>query len=413
VSAPGSVLVVGASAAGLGVAEALRHKGYAGQLTVLGAEPHLPYDRPPLSKQLLAGTWEPEKVMLRKRDHYDGLKAQFILGDPAVSLDAGRHVVRTACGRTLRADAIVIATGLRARTMPGGAGLAGVHVLRSLHDALGLRSALQTALKKDGARIVVVGDGVLGAEIAATACGLGLDVTMTGPQNAPLEMQFGPLVSGMLADLHSAHGVTLKLGTGVDRITGSGGRVTGVRLVSGEVLPADLVVVSVGGIPETDWLDGSGLEIANGIVCDSRCRALGGRSGPAGRGSTSDIYAAGDVARWHHEHLGAAVRLENRTNATDSAWAVAAAITGETGPYAPVPYMWTDQHSVKIQVHGMLSADAEVTIADGDPETADENGKRRFVARFTAGGRVTGVLGWNMPKQTRLRRQEILDSLPN
>jgi NADPH-dependent 2,4-dienoyl-CoA reductase/sulfur reductase-like enzyme len=236
---------------------------------------------------------------------------------------------------------------------------------------------------------------------------------MTGPQNAPLEMQFGPLVSGMLADLHSAHGVTLKLGTGVDRITGSGGRVTGVRLVSGEVLPADLVVVSVGGIPETDWLDGSGLEIANGIVCDSRCRALGGRSGPAGRGSTSDIYAAGDVARWHHEHLGAAVRLENRTNATDSAWAVAAAITGETGPYAPVPYMWTDQHSVKIQVHGMLSADAEVTIADGDPETADENGKRRFVARFTAGGRVTGVLGWNMPKQTRLRRQEILDSLPN
>lgn len=396
-SAPESVLVVGASAAGLGVAEALRRKGYTGELTVLGAEPHLPYDRPPLSKQVLAGTWEPDRVMLRQRHVLDGLKAQFILGDPAVSLEAESHLVRTACGRALRADAIVIATGLRPRMLPGGDGLAGVHVLRTLHDALGLRAALEQALTTNE-RVVVVGDGVLGAEIAATARGMGLDVTLAGPQPRPLDMQFGPLVSGLLADLHAGNGVTLRLGTGVDRITGAGGRATGVRLADGEVIPADLVVVAVGAAPETDWLKGSGLTIDNGVVCDSSCRAADG------------IYAAGDVARWHHEALGITLRLENRTNASDQAGAVADAILGGTEPYAPVPYMWTDQHGVKIQVHGTLHADAEVTIADGDPEP-NEQGKRRFVARFRRDGRVTGVLGWNMPKQTIQRRREILADL--
>ncbi|MBO0838362.1 MAG: FAD-dependent oxidoreductase, partial [Actinobacteria bacterium] len=186
-SGPESVLVVGASAAGLGVAEALRRKGYAGELTVLGAEPHLPYDRPPLSKQVLAGTWEPDRVMLRQQHVLDELKAQFVLGDPAVSLEAESRLVRTACGRALRADAIVIATGLRPRMLPGGEGLGGVHVLRTLHDALGLRAALERGLKNN-ARVVVVGDGVLGAEIAATARGMGLGVTLAGPQPRPLDM---------------------------------------------------------------------------------------------------------------------------------------------------------------------------------------------------------------------------------
>lgn len=398
VSAPDSVLVVGASAAGLGVAEALRRKGYPGQLTVLGAEPHVPYDRPPLSKQVLAGTWEPDRIRLRQQDVLDGLKAQFILGDAAVSLDAGSHLVRTACGRALRADAIVIATGLKPRMLPGGDGRSGVHVLRSLNDALGLRAALLKGLRA-GAKVVVVGDGVLGAEIAATACSMGLDVTMTGPQPRPLDMQFGPMVSGLLADLHTGNGVTLRLGTGVDRITGSNGTVTGVRLSDGEVIPADLVVVAVGAAPETDWLKGSGLTLDNGVVCDARCRAADG------------IYAAGDVARWHHETLGTTLRLENRTNAGEQAGAVADAILGSEDPFTPVPYMWTDQHGVKIQVHGTLRPDAEMTITDGDPSVLNEQGKRRFVARFQHEGRVIGVLGWNMPKQTIQRRREILADL--
>jgi NADPH-dependent 2,4-dienoyl-CoA reductase/sulfur reductase-like enzyme len=407
--------VIGAGAAGLGVAEALRRKKYDGELTVLGAEPHLPYDRPPLSKQLLAGDWEPDRVMLRKPEAIDALNARFVLGDPAVSLDAGSRVVRTGCGRTLRADAIVIATGLRPRTMPGGEGLAGVYVLRSLRDALALRSALRAASARHaagepGGRVVVVGDGVLGAEIAGTVSGLGLDVTLAGPQPRPLDMQFGPLVSGLLADLHTANGITLRLGTGVEKIEGpgdpgsgdgpgTGGTVSGVRLADGEVIPADLVIVAVGGIPETGWLEDSGLTLENGIVCDSHCRA-----GDA-------IYAAGDVARWHHEGLSALLRLENRTNATDQAGAVAAAILGEDQPYSPVPYMWTDQLGTKIQVHGTLRPDAEVTITDGSLEPdPDKDNRRRFVARFTHDGRPVGVLGWNMPKQVMQRRRDLLST---
>jgi NADPH-dependent 2,4-dienoyl-CoA reductase/sulfur reductase-like enzyme len=380
------VLVVGASAAGLTTAEALRRRGYTGEIAVLGAEPHHPYDRPPLSKQVLSGAWEPERAALRTAEMLSTLDASFVLGDPAVALDPGNRAVRTESGRDLRADAVVIATGVRPRTLPGQDGLAGVHVLRTLDDALALRKDLLGC-----SRLVVVGEGVLGSEIAATARTLGVDVTIAGPLDAPLALQVGPLVSGLLAGLHRERGVRLRLGTGVVGLSTQDGRVTGVRLAAGEVLPADVVVVAIGASPATGWLDGSGLEIDNGVVCDSRCRAADG------------VYAVGDVARWHHEGLGRLVRLENRTNATEQAVAVAGAILGDDRPYAPVPYFWTDQFDVKVQVHGLVPAgdDVEVDIVDGDVPG------RRFVARYRSGGVVTGVLGWNMPKQARLRRQEI------
>jgi NADPH-dependent 2,4-dienoyl-CoA reductase/sulfur reductase-like enzyme len=219
---------------------------------------------------------------------------------------------------------------------------------------------------------------------------MGLDVTMAGPQEAPLLYQFGPLPARMLAELHASNGVELRLGSGVTELSSSDGRVTGVCLETGEVLPADVVVVAFGAAPVTDWLSGSGLLHDNGVVCDSRCRAAEG------------IYAAGDVARWHHETLDVLLRLENRTNATEQGVAVAGNVLGADRAYTPVPYFWTDQFDVKIHVHGTLSADAEVTIVDGDP--AD----RRFVATYRRGGVVTGVLGWNMPKQARLRRQEVV-----
>jgi NADPH-dependent 2,4-dienoyl-CoA reductase/sulfur reductase-like enzyme len=203
----------------------------------------------------------------------------------------------------------------------------------------------------------------------------------------------GPLVSGLLADLHTERGVRLRLGTGVTGLTGADGRVTGVRLDTGEELPADAVVVAIGAIPATGWLTGSGLTLDNGVVCDARCRAADG------------VYAVGDVARWHHERLGRLVRLENRTNVTEQAAAVAGAILGEDTPYVPVPYFWTDQFDAKLQVHGLLLADAETEVVEGDPSA------RRFVVRYRSAGLVTGVLGWNMPKQSRLRRQDILDAL--
>ncbi|GAA3507695.1 NADPH-dependent 2,4-dienoyl-CoA reductase/sulfur reductase-like enzyme [Streptosporangium album] len=389
-NAPSSVLVVGASAAGLATVEALRRKGYQGGLTVLGAEPHLPYDRPPLSKQVLSGAWNPERARLRPQAALSALDAEFILADPAVGLDAAARTVHTTSGRALRADAIVVATGLRPRVLPGQADLAGVHVLRTLDDALALRADLL-----DSSRLVVVGEGVLGAEIAATAHGMGLEVTMAGPQPAPMASQVGPSVARLLAELHAERGVRLRLGAGVNRLSGRRGKVTGVRLDTGEVLPADVVVVAIGADPVTEWLTGSGLRADDGLVCDSRCRAAEG------------IYAVGDVARWHHDKLGTSLRLENRTNATEQANTVAANILGDDQPYRPVPYFWTDQFDARIQVHGVLPVGAEVTIADGDPAS------RRFVALYRHGGKVTGVLGWNMPKQTRLRRQEVVDALPD
>ncbi len=385
---PDGVLVVGASAAGLSTAEALRRKGYQGRLALLDAENHLPYDRPPLSKQVLAGVWEPDRTRLRSPEALIALDAEFVLADPAAGLDVAACTVHTTSGRAFAAEAVV-ATGVSPRTLPGPDDLSGVHVLRTLDDSVALRTDLLA-----GTRLVVVGDGVLGTEVAATARKLDLDVTIAGPQPAPMAGQVGPLVAGVLADLHTEHGVRLRPGTGVTGLLGTRGRVTGVRLHSGELLPADVVVVAIGATPVTGWLAGSGLRIDNGLVCDSRCRAAEG------------IYAAGDVARFHHEVHDTLIRLENRTNATEQAAVVAANILGADQPYTPVPYFWTDQFDAKLQVHGVLPADADVTVVEGDIA------HRRFVARYERDGRVTGVLGWNMPKQTRLRRQDVVDALP-
>ncbi|WP_327640437.1 FAD-dependent oxidoreductase [Kribbella sp. NBC_00482] len=375
-----SVLVVGASAAGLSTVEALRRKGYQEPITVVGAEWHLPYDRPPLSKQFLCGDWDEDRTRLRPDTMLSALEAEFVLGDPAVALDGRR--VHTASGRVLSADTVVIATGLTPRRLPGPE-LEGVHVLRTLDDAAALRKDLVEAQ-----RVVVVGDGVLGCEIAATARKLGPAVTMAGPQAVPLESQLGPMVGGLLAELHRSEGVDLRLGTAVTGLTDVDGRVSGVQLADGDVLPADVVVVALGAVPATEWLEGSGLRIDNGVVCDAFCRAADG------------VFAAGDVARWQHED--SLLRLENRTNATEQAACVAANIIGDQQSYRPVPYFWTDQFATKIQVHGVPSEAAEVTVAEGNLD------ERRFVVHYRRDGRVVAVLGWNMPKQTRLHREHLV-----
>lgn len=389
-SIPESVLIVGASAAGLCTAEALRRGGYHGRITLLGEEPHAPYDRPPLSKQVLSGAWQPAQAALRAEQALVALDAEFVLGDAAAELDVAARTVRTDSGRSFQADAIVIATGARARQLPGQEGLAGVHVLRSLDHTLALRAELLAAK-----RVVVVGEGVLGSEIAATARTLGLEVTLVGPLAAPMAAQIGPLASGLLAQVHQERGVQLRLGTLIAGLTSADGRVTGVRLASGEELPAEVVVVTIGASPATDWLLGSTLVVDNGVVCDAHCKAAEG------------IYAVGDVARWHHQKLGRLARFENRTNAAEQAEAVAADILGRVAPYVPVPYFWTDQFDVKIQVFGLISADAdaEVEIVEGDLSA------RRFVARYTRAGVVTGVLGWNMPKQVRQHRQDVAEAM--
>lgn len=387
-SLPESVLIVGASAAGLCTAEALRRGGYQGKITLLGEEAHAPYDRPPLSKQILSGAWQPAQAALRAEPALVALNAEFVLGDAAAELDVAARAVRTVSGRRYQADAVVIATGARARQLPGQQGLAGVHVLRSLDHTLALRADLLAAQ-----RVVVVGEGVLGSEIAATARTLGLEVTLAGPLAAPMAAQIGPLASGLLAQVHQERGVQLRLGGVIAGLTSAAGRATGVRLAGGEALPAEVVVVTIGAAPATDWLAGSTLLVDNGVVCDAHCKAADG------------IYAVGDVARWHHQQLGRLARFENRTNAAEQAEAVAADILGRAAPYVPVPYFWTDQFDVKIQVFGLIGADAEVEIVEGDLSA------RRFVARYTRAGVVTGVLGWNMPKQVRQHRQAVAEAM--
>jgi NADPH-dependent 2,4-dienoyl-CoA reductase/sulfur reductase-like enzyme len=194
----------------------------------------------------------------------------------------------------------------------------------------------------------------------------------------------------VLRDLHAERGVRLRLGAAVLGLTGQDGRVTGVRLDSGDVLPADVVVVALGAIPNTDWLLDSGLRLDNGVVCDAGCRAAEG------------VYAVGDVARWHHEHLGALLRLENRTNAAEQAGVVADNILGADRAYTPVPFFWTDQFDAKLQLFGSAPIGAEVSVVDGDVTA------RRFVALYRHAGEPVGVLGWNMPKQARQLRQRVL-----
>lgn len=387
------VVVVGASAAGLTTAEALRRGGFAGSITLIGAEPHVPYDRPPLSKQVLSGAWSSERVTLRSAKALTDLGADLRLGQRAVSLDRSTREVALASGERVAYDALVIATGVAPRRLDLGREPAGIHVMRTLEDALGLQVEMASAR-----RMVVVGAGFMGCEVTAVARQAELEVTLVDPLPVPLFHQLGPEVGGHVAALHRSHGVDLRTGTGVSAWLGHD-RVTGVRLSTGEEVSADLVVTAIGSTPAVDWLDGSGLTLDNGIVCDSRCLAADG------------IWAAGDVARWFHEGLGSHLRVEHRLNATEQAIAVANNILGADRPFTPVPFFWTDQYDARIQGVGTFPAGAEVYVADGDPAEG------RFLAHYVADDRVVGVLGWNMPRELRaarelvgLARQETNDS---
>jgi 3-phenylpropionate/trans-cinnamate dioxygenase ferredoxin reductase component len=387
---PSSVLIVGASLGGLTVAESLRREGYAGAITLLGAERHTPYDRPPLSKKVLAGSMEPEKTALRSPTAISQLQVDLHLGEAAVRLDVPSRSVSTTNDRTLQADVIVIATGLEPRRLASQDSSSGVHVFRTVDDATRLRAALI-----ENKRLVIVGDGVLGTEIAATARSLGVEVTLVGPQQVPLASQLGPFVGGCLAKLHTNLGVNLRLGIGVkDVVADDAGRASGVRLENDEVIPGDLVVVAIGSRPATDWLVDSGLELNDGIVCDDHLR------------SAESIYAVGDVANFFHSGINGRLRLENRTNAVEQAMTVAANIVGKDKSYAPVPFFWTDQGDTKIQTFGLLQADAEVRVVEGDPE------KNQFVALYGYQGKVIGAAGWNSIKTIRTYRQMVVDSKP-
>jgi NADPH-dependent 2,4-dienoyl-CoA reductase/sulfur reductase-like enzyme len=380
--APG-VVIVGASAAGLTVAQCLRQRDYRGPVTLLGAEAHLPYDRPSLSKQVLAGTSAPQTTLLCSPAQLGELDIDLVLADPAVALDIGRRTVCTTAGKWA-AEHIVIATGAIPRMLPNVGAPAGLHVLRTLEDAAQLRSAVT-----ENTRVVIVGDGVLGTEIAATAAGLSATVSLIGRQRLPMAGPLGDVGGALLAQIHTEHGVNLHPQSTVRSFTESNGAVTGVVLDGGAILPADVVVVAIGATPATRWLTGSGLRIADGVICDANCAVAQG------------MYAAGDVARFYHRGYHDWIRLGNRTNAAEQAAAVADNILGASRTYTPLPYFWTDQYDTRIQVHGTAPGGAEFVVVDGDVSG------RRFVGQWRHRGQTTGILGWNMAKQTRIRRQRM------
>ena len=379
----GRVLVVGASAAGLAAAETLRRDGFAGEITLVGAEPQPPYDRPPPSKQILAGQWEAERLALRADEQLADLRLDLRLGVTATGLDVSAREVRLADGESVGYDALVIATGVRPRRLPGD----GAHVLRTLGDALALRENLGP-----GKRLAVVGAGFLGAEAAAVARGLGAEVTVLEPAPVPLAHAVGAEVGAVLARAHLDHGVDLRTGVSVAAVAGDG-----VRLADGELIAADEVLVAIGSLPNTEWLQDSGLTIEDGVVCDEYCAAAPG------------VYAAGDVARWYNPLFEASMRIEHRTNAAEQGMAVARNLLDpdSSKPFAPVPYFWSDQYDMKIQAHGYLRGHEEIAVVEGS--LADG----RFLAAYRTGDRVAGVLGVGMPpKAIRPWRQAIATRAP-
>lgn len=376
------VVVVGASAAGLAAAETLRREGYEGAVTLVGDEPHAPYDRPPLSKQILEGRWDAGRLPLRGRDELDALGLDLRLGTAATGLDPAGRTVALADGAEVPYDGLVIATGVRPRRLPGDH--KGAHVLRTLDDALALKDRLTA-----GKRLVVVGAGFLGAEAAAVARGLGAEVTVLEPAPVPLAPAVGEDVGRVLSRAHLDHGVDLRTGVTVTEVTGDG-----VRLADGGRVAADEVLVAVGSVPNTEWLEGSGLALGNGLECDEFSAAAPG------------VYGAGDVACWHNPLFGTAMRIEHRTNATEQGMAAARNLLAPAPearrPYQPVPYFWSDQYGMRIQAYGYLRGHEEVAVVEG---SLDEGA---FLAAYRRGDRLTGVLAVGVPPRVlRGWRREI------
>jgi NADPH-dependent 2,4-dienoyl-CoA reductase/sulfur reductase-like enzyme len=375
-SVPDRVVVVGASAGGLATAEALRRLGYEGDVTLIGNEPHLPYDRPPLSKQILTGELDPDQLLLRRPADLGALGADLRLGETATGVDLQGRAVTLAGGATVGYDALVVATGVRARRLPGTEGVRGVHVLRTLEDALTLRQRLQR-----GGRMIVAGAGFIGAEAAAAARGLGLEVTLLEPAPVPLAHAVGEEVGRALTRAHRDHGADLRTGVTVEGVLSRGGEATGVRLADGSEVAGQDILVGIGSQPNTEWLAGSGLLLGDGLVCDEFSMAA------------PRVYGVGDVARWHNPLFGTAMRIEHRTNAAEQGLAVARNLIepGARRPFAPVPYFWSDQYDMKIQAYGYLRGHEEVAVVDGDL------GTRRFIAAYRNGSHVAGIVAVNMP----------------
>jgi 3-phenylpropionate/trans-cinnamate dioxygenase ferredoxin reductase subunit len=390
----GSVVVVGAGLGGLRCAEALRNEGFAGSITLVGDEAHLPYDRPPLTKQVLTGAWEVDRIALTTTEKLDANGITLLANGRAVALDVGDRTVALETGSHLQADAIVLATGTSPRWLPGTRALPRVHVVRTMEQGVALRAAFDE-LGGSG-RVVIIGGGFIGGEVASAAVSLGLDVTILEALATPLSPIVGEEMGSLLSGLHSAAGVDVRTGVTVSGIDGDDGGLAGAVVLDDMTrIDADVIVVGIGVVPNTQWLEQSGLELGNGVVTDAALFAADG------------VVAIGDIARfeWRHGGVVEQVRIEHWQVAADHAAAAARSLLAgraEAPAVSLVPYFWSDQHGKKIQMLGHPGPADSATCVLRDDEAG------RFVTVYGRDGMFTGVLGLSSPRQVMGYRSLLL-----
>lgn len=378
-------MIVGGGLAAARTAEQLRRAEYAGPITIVSDEVHLPYDRPPLSKEVLRS--EIDDTALKPRDWYDEKDITLRLGQAATGIDTAAQTVTLADGTSLGYDELVIATGLVPRRIPSLPDLDGIRVLRSFDECMALRTHASSAKKA-----VVVGAGFIGCEVAASLRGLGVDVVLVEPQPTPLASVLGEQIGALVTRLHRDEGVDVRTGIGLAEVRGDG-HVDTVVLTDGTEVPADLVVVGIGSHPATDWLDGSGIEVDNGVVCDE-----------TGRTSAPHVWALGDVASWR-DAAGHQVRVEHWSNVADQTRVVVPAMLGREVPSTVVvPYFWSDQYDVKIQCLGEPEATDTVHIVEDDG--------RKFLAYYERDGALVGVVGGGLPGKVMKVRAKVAAAVP-
>jgi 3-phenylpropionate/trans-cinnamate dioxygenase ferredoxin reductase component len=378
-------VIAGASLAGLRAAKAMRAAGEDGPIVVVGEEPHLPYTRPPLSKGVLKGTEEPESADLGGGE----LDVEWRLGERVESVDPAAHEVVLGGGERIPYRRLLVATGSRPREWPGeGAGLEGLVTLRTLDDAVALRARFA-----QGPRVVTIGAGFIGCEVAASARALGLDVTVIDIAELPMAT-FGRDIGSWVADLHRSHGVDLRLGSGVAAIEGEG-RVEAVVLEDGSRIEADVAVVALGAVPETGLLEDSGLEIGPGLRCDETLTSV----------SDPDVLGAGDVASWPHPQAqGDMLRVEHWQNAVEGGRVAGRNLLldpDERKAYDSLPSMWSDQYDLRIQVAGLPAG------ADGSHVLEAEPGGHRRVVACSRDGRVCAAIAVAAPRRLAWYREHV------
>ncbi|MBW0016388.1 MAG: NAD(P)/FAD-dependent oxidoreductase [Mycobacterium sp.] len=379
------IVIVGGGLAAARTAEQLRRSEYAGRITIISDEVHLPYDRPPLSKEVLRK--EVDDVALKPREWYDEKDIILRLGSAATGLDTAAQTVTLADGSVLGYDELVVATGLVPRRIPSFPTIEGVRVLRSFDESIALRTHAS-----DAKHAVVIGAGFIGCEVAASLRSLGVDVVLVEPQPTPLASVLGEQIGELVARLHRAEGVDVRLGVSVAEVRGQG-HVDSVVLTDGTAIATDLVVVGIGSRPATEWLGGSGIEVDNGVLCDE-----------AGHTSAPNVWALGDVASWR-DATGHQARVEHWSNVADQARVVVPAMLGQDVPeVVVVPYFWSDQYDVKIQCLGEPEADDVVHLVEDDG--------RKFLAYYERDGVVVGVVGGGMPGKVMKVRGKIAAATP-